>query len=67
MFNCQFHGRESNTFCFRAFQKDNINLWEKYRVEYVSVETTNAEIDEFLLNANQMPHSIYDGLIIKNE
>ena len=48
IFNCPVHGREINILCFRAFDKNNRYLWEKYEISYKELPFDNDEKEKFI-------------------
>jgi len=43
VFDCPIHGWETQVFCFRAYDTDLIDRWQKYRVTWEPLKTTRAE------------------------
>lgn len=50
MFECPVHGLESEVFCFRAFDKDNIHLWRKFQFRQCPIKQSEQKLvyEEFI-------------------
>ena len=48
VFNCPVHGKETSSYCFRAFDKENISRWGKLKVVYATVKFEEDELDGYL-------------------
>ena len=42
-FHCPVHGPEVEILCWRAFDKENLNLWKRYAVSYREIPFGDVE------------------------
>lgn len=48
LFNCPLHGEEFQVLCWRAFDKENVYLWQKVEITVTQLPTSLEESQQYV-------------------